>query len=377
MGNRTGEGQEPGGILIRVARIADLAAERQRLLDLARQAGLSNLIELSNADEQPLRFRLRPEAQQQYAPAFGTLHLCERFALQPDSNAADLEKEILLAMLLGPVTFEYPSVAELAASIRIRRNIVTAARRTALAFDTDKIERPVDYWTYSEETGFILKPGKPLIDALRMATQPDTSGQQYAFSCYRATEYVILLGLAEELADCNPALLQQLQQRWQARSIMSGLYHEVFLREYGSMEAPLPPLYYVPGDRLWFRNPDERSSDVTGYEGSWVLYLGGGLFTNFWKCDKPYSMTDKCIEIYHWRDGLYLDANGEPQMDESIVEERVRATMHKPGEVARILERMMRLRDPKGVYAEGGCIDTSREYLRWVCPGTSDIVLPD
>jgi hypothetical protein len=51
--------------------------------------------------------------------------------------------------------------------------------------------------------------------------------------------------------------------------------------------------------------------------------------------------------------------------------------MSEPAELERILERMMRLRDPSGVYAEGGCIDTSREYPRCVCPVTSPIVLSD
>jgi hypothetical protein len=41
------------------------------------------------------------------------------------------------------------------------------------------------------------------------------------------------------------------------------------------------------------------------------------------------------------------------------------------------MQSMERLQDPRGVYLEGGCIDPSREYPRWVCSGTSDIVLPD
>jgi hypothetical protein len=171
--------------------------------------------------------------------------------------------------------------------------------------------------------------------------------------------------------------LDRLQRLWESRAIMSGQFHEVFLREYGSMAEPLPAKYYVPGDRLWFRNPDERSSDVTGYEGSWVFYLGGGLFTNLWTNDKPYNLVAKCIEIYHWRSGVYQDAEGNLQMDESVVEERVRTTLSDPAELERILERMMRLRDPQGIYADGGCIDATREYPKWVCPGTSDIILPD
>lgn len=372
-----GAGQNIGGILIRAASAQSLAEARTCFVEHAARLGIDHLIALSaENDGLAVRFHIYPASQSALAPASDTLQLCKKLNLDTLTKPADLEKEILLAMLLGPVAFEYPGYDEVAAAVRVRRNIVEAARRTALSFHTDKIERPEAYWTYDEDCGFTLLPGKPLIEALRMATQPQVSGTQYSFSCYRATEYVILLGIAQELEQSNPALLQQLQRQWETSAIMSGKYHEVFLHEYGSMETPLPPKYYVPGDRLWFRNPDERSSDVTGYEGSWVMYLGNGLFTNFWKCGEPYTLPGKCIEIYHWRSGAYRDANGELQMDETVVEAHVNATMQDPAEVERILTRMMRLRDPKGVYAEGGCIDTSREYPRWVCPGSSDIFLP-
>jgi hypothetical protein len=41
------------------------------------------------------------------------------------------------------------------------------------------------------------------------------------------------------------------------------------LREHGTVESPLPARWFVPGDRVWFRNPDERSADAEGFEGSW------------------------------------------------------------------------------------------------------------
>ncbi|MHB1591656.1 MAG: hypothetical protein ACYCTW_09015, partial [Sulfuricella sp.] len=94
--------------------------------------------------------------------------------------------------------------------------------------------------------------------------------------------------------------------------------------------SPLPPKYYVPGDRLWFRNPDGTSSDITGYEGSWVFYLGGGLFTNFWKHNQPYTLTSKCLEIYHWRNGAYRDADGELRMNESTVDALVKVSLRDP-----------------------------------------------
>ena len=311
-------------------------------------------------------FQLRNELANEWAPDGDTTQLCQKLNLDTLGHADDLEREILLAMLLSPVPFKFPSHAELASAVRIRKNVVMAARKTTLDFHTTEAERPTEYWTYDKDRGFTLLPGKSLITALQKATQPEESGKLYSFSCYRATEYVILLGVAQELYSCNPALYNKLQQQWETKAIMSGKFHDVFLREYGSMDNPLPPKYYVPGDRVWFRNPDEHSSNVTGYEGSWVFYLGGGLFTNFWKANSPYTLTSKCVEIYHWRNATWRDQAGELQINENIVEERVRSSMKDPAEVETIMKEMLRLREPQGVYVNGGCIDTSREYRsRW------------
>jgi hypothetical protein len=293
------------------------------------------------------------------------------------TQPADLMLEIVVTLLMGPVAFEFPSRDELLSAVRIRRNIVLAARKTTLAFHTREVDRPLDCWTYNEDRGFTVLPGVSLIAALTKATQPEVSGSLYAFSCYRATEYLILLGIAQELEKSNPALLQQLQTMWTARPIASGEFHEVFLREQGSMDEPLPPRYFVPGDRTWFRNPDEPSAEASGYEGSWVMYLGGGLFSNLWKHEQPYTLARKCVEIYHWRLGLYLDENGDERIDEARLEPMIEAALHNPAELQRIMAVMERYREPRGVYTDaGGCIDTTREFARWVRPGTADLVLP-
>ncbi|MES2361785.1 MAG: hypothetical protein V4646_08275 [Pseudomonadota bacterium] len=369
----------PGGIRLRTKTPDALAAASYSLLTQLEQLGLHDAVE--SAEHPPgagpaRSFYLRPGLAGQWAPGLDTTGLNQRLQLDTEHDTQDLEREILLAMLLSPIGFEFPGHAELASAVRVRRNIVLAARKTALAFHTTEAERPEDCWTYIAGKGFTVRPGHALIPALQKATQPDSSGKLYSFSCYRATEYVILLAIAQELEHCNPALMQALQQQWERRPIMSGQFHDVFLYEYGSMEAPLPPKYYVPGDRLWFRNPDAHSSDVTGYEGSWVFYLGGGLFTNFWKREQPYTLTAKCLELFHWRHATYTDAAGELQINESIVEARVKDSMADAEQSAEILELMLRLREPKGVYQSGGCIDTSREYPRGVCPGTADMVLP-
>jgi hypothetical protein len=369
-----------GGILIRGAAAHDVTATRQAVLGQLGTLELDQQVltrEGVDAAGRFIRFELHPQQMAAWAPGLDTLGLCQTLDLDTQNRPGDLTREIVVAMLMGPVAFEFPSIDELVSAVRIRHNIVQAARKTTLAFHTSEAERPQDCWAYDEDRGFTIRPGVSLITALTRATQPEISGTLYSFSCYRATEYVILLGIAQELEKSNPALLQQLQTLWTSRSIASGEFHDVFLREQGSMDEPLPPRYFVPGDRTWFRNPDEASADASGFEGSWVMYLGGGLFTNFWKRDLPYTLTHKSVEIYHWRHGLYQDGNGDARIDESRVEPLVAASLKDPAEVARIMAVMERYREPRGVYtAAGGGIDTTREFARWVRPGTADLVLP-
>lgn len=363
---------ERAGIVLRDP--ASNGDESQQFRARLRLLGLAPHVEIAEIGY-GTRFRLRPQSAGPLTPDCDTTGLCQRLDLGA-RNAENLEREILLAMLASPVAFEFPSGGELISSLCIRNNIVAAARKTALAFHTSEAERPADYWDYDEDAGFTIKKGESLITALAKATQPDETGKRYSFSCYRASEYVILLGIARELEICNPQLLVALQRRWETKAIRSGLFHEVFLREYGTMGSPLPPGYYVPGDRVWFRNPDEPSSDVPGYEGSWVIYLGGGLFSNFWQPGKPYTLTAKCLEIYHWRHATFRDRDGVLRIDEAEVARRVARSHGNPAEVERILGIMMRYRDPQGVYRDGGCIDTSREHPRWVRPASSDMIVP-
>lgn len=369
----------PQGIRVRALADRDIGAMQHTVLSRLDALDLAHCVrgaEGADATGRFMQFNIDPVQAHQWAPGRDTLALRRTLNLGNAPSSEALTREIVVAMLMGPVAFEFPSVDELLCAVRIRHNIARAAAKTTLAFHTSQAERPEDCWTYKEDSGFVIRPGVSLLSALAKATQPEVSGTLYSFSCYRATEYVILLGIAEELFHCNPALYAQLQALWAERPIMSGLFHDVFLREQGSMDAPLPPRYFVPGDRTWFRNPDEASADASGYEGSWVIYLGGGLFSNFWKREQAFTLTSKCLEIYQWRHALYTDAEGDQRIDEAKVESLVAATQGDAAEVARILALMQRYREPRGVYQNGGCLDTTREFARWVCPGTTDLVLP-
>jgi Protein-glutamine gamma-glutamyltransferase len=370
-----------GGILLSCKPPTDVIQTQRQLLDWLTSYRLQDCVHtfmVPTPDGPRCGCALRPEIRTNWMPQHETLSLHRHLGHEAMACAPEaLAREILVALLGSPLRFDFASLDALASHVRVRHNITLAARKTALAFKTEAAERPEAHWQYDEEHGFTLKPGRCLIDALIAATQPEATGKLYDFSCYRATEYVILLGLAQELKIHNPVLLDELQRVSEKHAIRSGQFHDVFLIEYGSMAQPLPARYYVPGDRLWFRNPDERSSDIMGYEGSWVIYMGGGWFSNFWKRDQPYTLESKAIEIYHWRDGVKTQAHGPLEMDESVVEAHVAQTMANPQLKRQVLERMLRMRDPQGVYAEGGCLDTTRECPRSVSLDHCELVLPN
>lgn len=333
-------------------------------------------IELSSYQGQSVVHVTAAAALNALTPGLSTIHLCASLGLDTIKKPEHLDLEILLCLSLSPIAYSFPSIEELKAAVRVRHFAVDAARRTELAFNPDGFERPKECWTYVEGKGFLLNPGVDMVDALIKTTQPEVSGQQlYTFSCGRAAEYIMLLSIAQELKFNNPVLYARLQKQWQTRALLADDFNDAFIYEIGSLERPLPMRFYVPGCRLWFRNPDSHSADVEGFEGSWVIYLGAGEFCNLWERSKPFSLADKCLEIYHWRNGVFYDAAGVLRMNEEIVRERVAQTKESSTETARILEAMMRYRDSRGVYLEGGCIDATRDVVRWTCPNTFDLVL--
>lgn len=302
-----------------------------------------------------------------------TTKIVSRLNLLTHDSDRDLMLEIVLAAVSSPIAFIYPCVAELFAAARMRCNIVRSARRTELSFDPNGLERPDDCWTFNPLSGFILRPGASLIASLEKALFPDVSGRRYTFSCQRASEYLILLALALELKHSNPHLLSRIEAQWRTKALVADDFLQAFLFERGSVDRPFPFRCLIPGGRLWFKNPDDYSSDVQGYEGSWVCYLGDGKFVNFWDKASPYSLETKCVEIYHWRDAVYSDPGGKLNIDEEVVQQEMRKTFDDPVRLASVLQRMMKYRDPSGIYADGGCIDLTRDSLRWILPGTAAI----
>lgn len=105
-----------------------------------------------------MQFSLSAIQTAAWAPGQNTLGLSQRLQLDTEHRPADLTREIVLALLMGPVVVAFPGLAELVSAVRIRHNIVQAARKTTLAFHTSQAERPEDCWTYKEDCGFVILP---------------------------------------------------------------------------------------------------------------------------------------------------------------------------------------------------------------------------
>ena len=366
-----------GGMCVLSKTAADLQKAKERVEYWLQSVGASEYIESSFSEFDGQTFlHMTPNPRlKDVAPNHDTTKISSLLKLRIDESDSDLLLEILLAAVTSPIAFIFPSAEEFFAAARMRFNIVKAARRTELSFDPNGLERPEDCWTFSCSTGFVLKPGASLVHALEKALFPEVSGRRYTFSCQRASEYLILLALARELEHTNPALLRRIQFQWTQKALVADNFLHSFLFERGSAARPFPMRCFIPGGRLWFKNPDDYSSDVQGYEGSWVCYLGAGEFVNFWDKSTPYTLETKCVEIYHWRHAVYRDRDGHLKIDEDVVQRKMSETLVNRDQLKTVLETMMKFRDPAGVYAEGGCIDLTRDSLRWILPETSKIEL--
>jgi hypothetical protein len=63
---------------------------------------------------------------------------------------------------------------------------------------------------------------------------------------------------------------------------------------------------FIPGDWVYMRNTDHKSNQKIGYEGSNTIYLGGGVFSDYYDDYRGgYPYERKLDEVYQWRNGVF------------------------------------------------------------------------
>jgi hypothetical protein len=289
------------GFAILLANEADSERRLRQAQRCLRYLGIDDLVDCSRSTDDEGRF-LHLRANHRLlalCPDLDTAGLATILRSRQSAPNPVLMSEIILAMALSPTLVVFKSQSELKSNLRMRCTVVLLASRTELNFDTCSITRPQAYWIYTKENGFLLRQGVSLADGLERALCPDVSGFTYAFSCQRASEYLMLYAVVCELQKVNKTGLHEVEQQWRKRALTGDDFLFRFLGERGTRDNPMPMRYYIPGDRIWFKNPDDHSSDIEGYEGSWVIYLGSGLFCNLWDRQSPYTLEEKCLEIFY------------------------------------------------------------------------------
>lgn len=351
------------GFAIELAGRLDSERRLRQAQRCLRYLGINDFVDCSmsiDGDGHYLHFRASHRLSA-LCPDFDTSTITTILRTYQSGESQAMLSEIILAMALSPTLMRFKSKQELKSNLRMRCTVVKLASRTELNFDTDSITRPQAYWIYTKENGFLLRQGVSLAEGLERALCPDVSGYTYAFSCQRASEYLMLYAVVNELLRVNKVALHATEAQWRKRALTGDDFLFRFLEERGTRENPMPMRHYIPGDRIWFKNPDDRSSDIIGFEGSWVIYLGGGRFCNLWDRHRPYTLEEKCLEIYFWSQCVEVSPAGVPWMNEAVVKEQVQLALADPAIQNPILKKMMVYRDPTGVYADGGCIDLSRD----------------
>jgi protein-glutamine gamma-glutamyltransferase len=179
-----------------------------------------------------------------------------------------LQSEILKTLMSSSYNYRYESLDHLAAELKIRGSIVTAARDLAhsgfrFRVFRDSMANP-DFWRRTPEGGLALRgdmlPSAAILDIYR-------NGSKYGSEC--ATAMIIVLYKA--ILDVMPA------------ETFNKLYADIYLMNWKHVDRDLALIMkdeaadLLPGDAKYFMNPDVDSL-TPEWQGENVFYLGGGRY---------------------------------------------------------------------------------------------------
>jgi protein-glutamine gamma-glutamyltransferase len=179
-----------------------------------------------------------------------------------------LQAGILKMLIDSSYTYRYESLDHLAAELKIRGSIVTAARDLAHSGLRFKVFRDSmansDYWRRTPEGGFALRGDVLPSDAILDIYQ---HGSRYGTEC--ATAMIIVLYKA--MLDVMPV------------DTFNKLYADIYLMNWKHIDRDLALIMrdeaadMLPGDARYFMNPDVDPL-TPEWQGENVYYLGGGRF---------------------------------------------------------------------------------------------------
>lgn len=190
-------------------------------------------------------------------------------ALQNEYPEGSLERSLLNTMATGADRYTYDTPDDLRFELRMRREIVNAAKalnKSDFAFEVFRESRAnPDYWVRHSDGGFELKRGVRPSAAIRDIFK---NSAEYGTECATAMQIVYYKALLEIFPE------ERFDRIFQDIYLMN--WHNISraLRGIGSMHRVGD---HLPGDRRYFANPDV-DPETPEWQGENVIDLGGGLY---------------------------------------------------------------------------------------------------
>lgn len=182
-----------------------------------------------------------------------------------EHHTPQARRSILHSIALRPAA-SYPNAATLQFELRVREHTVAAARalnESGAAFSTfDTTRGNPDYWNVAPNGALLLRPGRKPSEALRDIF---ANGPMYGFECATAIVIVFYKAVLESIGD----------QAYDLLFANTMLFHWNVDRDLGL--TTVPTNRFIPGDALYFDNPDV-DPDSPQWQGENVIAMGGGLY---------------------------------------------------------------------------------------------------
>lgn len=253
-------------------------------------------------------------------------------------------KEILLALLqhgrLTAFAGASCSVASLVEHMRLRQNVVAWVEQTAWNWP----DGGPSVWNSAYWGAAGVKDRRKLFDAFEDVF---VNQGKYAFGCYAAIKLAYAFGTMDfyRRVQKDAATFARIRHRLAAGdSPLDDIEPYAmwsFERDFDPARAATPGklmqlqqgvsgMNFVPGDWVYFYNDDRGSNRKTGYEGSNGVYLGRGLFSDFYNdAEHHYTYEQKLDEVYQWRHGVFSQSR-DYEKSELLSKDRLSALSASP-----------------------------------------------
>ncbi|MHB8064511.1 MAG: protein-glutamine gamma-glutamyltransferase, partial [Ruminiclostridium sp.] len=179
-----------------------------------------------------------------------------------------IERKIISILASSSEVYRYDSENQLDFELKLRKSIINAARELNRSYFSFRVFRKsicnLDYWNKTDEGGFALKNGIKPSEAIKDIY---IHSSKYGTEC--STAMVIVYYRA--LVDIFP------------EDLFNKLFSQIYLMNWQHLDRDLGiadymnPADYIPGDCLYFRNPEVDPLNPE-WQGENAIYLDEGSY---------------------------------------------------------------------------------------------------